>query len=146
MYDETERSAPLTETGNLLVRVSTAGIFIPVEGADIRISGARDNNREIHYLLTTDQSGRAEVLPLPTPAVSFSQSPQSTAGFSTYNIEVFKQGFYPVSFLNVPLFPGVTSIQQVELIPLPPYDPNRYPPRGELAFYESEPLYREETV
>jgi hypothetical protein len=144
MYDEPVRNAPLTDVGTLLVRVSTAGIFLPVEGADVRISGADEGNRSIHYLLTTDRSGLAEKIPLPTPAVSLSLSPGSVAGFSDYNIEVFKQGYYPVTFLNVPLFPGVTSIQAVELIPLPPYDPERYPPREELEFTEREPLFEGE--
>ena len=141
MYDEPMRNAPLTDVGTLLVRVSTAGIFLPVEGADVRVSGADEGNRSIQYLLTTDRSGLAERIPLPTPAVSLSLSPGGVAGFSDYNIEVFKQGFYPVTFLNVPLFPGITSIQTVELIPLPLYEPERYPPSEELTFTEREPLF-----
>lgn len=144
MYDEPVRNAPLTDAGTLLVRVSTAGIFLPVEGADVRISGADEGNKSIHYFLTTDRSGLAEKVSLPTPAVSLSLSPGIVAGFSDYNIEVFKQGYYPVTFLNVPLFPGVTSIQAVELIPLPLYDPERYPPREELEFAEREPLFDRE--
>ena len=141
MYDEPVRNAPLTDVGTLLVRVSTAGIFLPVEGADVRISGANEANKSIRYFLTTDRSGLAEKIPLPTPAVSFSLAPGGVAGFSDYNIEVFKEGYYPVTFLNVPLFPGVTSVQSVELIPLPPYEPDCNPPREELEFTEREPLF-----
>ena len=146
MYNEGSKNAPLTDIGTLLVRVSTAGIFLPVEGADVRISGALDSNRSIRYLLTTDRSGLAERIPLPTPAKELSLSPGGQAGFADYNIEVFKQGYYPVSYLNVPLFPGVTSIQTVELIPLPRYEPDRYPPREELEFSEREPLFDEEVI
>lgn len=139
MYTESQPTAPLTDLGTLLVRVSTAGIFLPVAGADVRISGASPGNTGIHYLLTTDQSGLAERVPLPTPALSLSLSPGNPAGFSNYNVEVFKGGYYPAIFRNVPLFPQVTSVQAVELIPLPPYDPNAYPPSSEIDITEEEP-------
>ena len=141
MQREEPPRAPLTDLGALLVRVSTAGILLPLEGADVRISGASDANRDILYLLTTDRSGASERLELPTPAAALSQSPGNAAGFSLYDIEVFKDGYYPVRFLGVPLFPGITSIQRVEMIPLPPYSPEEYPPRVETEFKEEEPLY-----
>ena len=141
MQRDEPSTAPLDALGALLVRVSTAGIFLPVEGADVRIVGASDGNRDILYLLTTDRSGLAERIELPTPATALSQSPGNPPGFSLYDIEVFKEGFYPATYLGVPLFPGVTAIQRVEMIPLPPYRPEEYPPRVETDFEEEEPLY-----
>ncbi len=141
MPTEEPNGAPLTELGALLVRVSTAGIFLPVEGADVRIVGASPENREVRYLLTTDRSGLAERIELPTPAAALSQSPGNAPGFSLYDIEVFKEGFYPATYLGVPLFPGVTAVQRVEMIPLPPYRPEEYPPKVETDFTEEEPLY-----
>ena len=139
------RSGPtLTELGTLLVRVSTAGIFLPVEGADVRIHGAIPENSDIHYFLTTDRSGLAERVTLPTPSRALSLTPGNPAGFANYDVEVFKNGFYPAVFRNVPLFPGINSVQAVELIPLPLYEPDRYPPRGETEFTEREPLFDEE--
>ena len=136
-------AAPLTDLGTLLVRVSTAGIFQPVAGADVRISGAEDGNRDIRYLLTTDQSGLAERVKLPTPAAALSLIPGSVAGYAVYTVAVFKEGFYPLLFQNVPLFPGTTAIQQAELIPMPPYEPQKNPPTGALIFTEREPLFEE---
>ncbi len=137
-------TAPLTEVGTLLVRVSTAGIFIPVEGADIRISGAREENRYVQYFLTSDRSGLAEKIMLPTPATYLSLTPGNPRGYADYNIEVYKNGFYPAVYQNVPLFPGITSVQAVELIPMPPYRPEEYPPRSEILIEEGEPpLYEE---
>ncbi len=143
MPTEEQVAAPLSDLGTLLVKVSTAGIFLPVEGADVRIVGASPGNRDIRYLLSTDRSGLAEQIELPTPAAALSQSPGNEPGFSLYDIEVFKEGFYPATFLSVPLFPGVTAIQRVEMIPLPPYRPEEYPPRVETDFEEEEPLYSE---
>ena len=143
MHSKATAAAPLTDLGTLLVRVSTAGIFQPVEGADVRISGAEEGNREIRYLLTTDQSGLAKRILLPTPAAALSQSPGNVAGYAVYTVAVFKEGFYPLLFKEVPLFPGVTATQQAELIPKPLYEPERYPPTGELIFTEQEPLFEE---
>ena len=134
----------MSEYGTLLVRVSTAGIALPVEGADVRIDGGEEENHNIHYLLTTDRSGLLERILLPTPPAALSLQPSGQKGFADYNIRVFKDGFYPVLLRNVPLFSGITSIQAVELIPWPSYNKDEYPPYSVLDFTESEPLFEEE--
>ena len=134
----------MNEYGTLLVRVSTAGIALPVEGADVRIDGNEEGNQNIHYLLTTDRSGLLERILLPTPPAAYSLQPGNRKGFADYNIRIFKDGFYPVLLRNVPLFSGITSIQTVELIPWPSYNKDEYPPYSVLDFTESEPLFEEE--
>ena len=134
----------MNEYGTLLVRVSTAGIALPVEGADVRVDGNEEGNKNIHYLLTTDRSGLLERILLPTPPAAYSLQPGNRKGFADYNIRVFKDGFYPVLLRNVPLFSGITSIQTVELIPWPSYNKDEYPPYSVLDFSESEPLFEEE--
>ena len=133
-------SRRLSQLGTLAVRVVTAGGACPVEGADVRIGGATEENAAIHYLLTTDRSGLAERIDLPTPEAALSQSPGNPPGFASYVIEIFKAGYYPLVFKDVPLFPGVTSLQLGELIPKPPYVPEKYPPTEETDFTEYEPL------
>ena len=134
----------MNEYGTLLVRVSTAGIALPVEGADVRIDGNEEGNQNIHYLLTTDRSGLLERILLPAPPAAYSLQPGNRKGFADYNIRIFKDGFYPVLLRNVPLFSGITSIQTVELIPWPSYNKDEYPPYSVLDFSESEPLFEEE--
>ena len=94
----------------------------------------------ISYLLTTDRSGLAERILLPTPARALSLSPGGPPGYATYLIEIFKAGFYPLIFRDVPLFPGITSLQVGEMIPTPLYRPEDYPPITALDFTEYEPL------
>ena len=134
----------MSEYGTLLVRVFTAGLALPVEGADVRIDGGEEGNLDVHYLLTTDQSGLPGRLILPTPPAAFALTPNGKKPFADYNVRVFKKGFYPVFLKNVPLFPGVTAIQTVELIPWPAYNKDEYPPTSILDFSESEPFYEEE--
>ena len=140
----TTSTVPLTELGTLLVRVSTAGVAVPVLGADIRIHGAEEGNRDIYYLLTSDRSGLSEGILLPAPPAALTLTPGNAKGFADYDIEVFKDGFYPIILRAVPIFSGVTAVQNVRLIPWPAYDKDAYPPTEELDFTESEPLYREE--
>ena len=137
-------TVPMTEIGTILVRVSTAGGALPVEGADVRIRGAEEGNKSIVYLLTTDRSGLPEEISVPTPPAAVSLTPGNAKGFADYDIEVFKAGFYPITLRHVPVFSGVRSLQPVNLIPWPSYQKDEYPPREELDFSESEPLYREE--
>ena len=137
-------TAPMTELGTLFVRVSTAGIALPVEGADVRIRGAEQGNQTVAFLLTTDRSGLAERISLPTPPASLSLQPGNIKSFADYDVEVFKSGFYPITLRNVPIFSGITAVQAVELIPWPSYQKDEYPPQNELDFSESEPFFREE--
>ena len=51
--------------------------------------------------------------------LSNSESPQGGIPFSTYGVDVFKEGYGPLSFQNVPIFPGVVSVQPAVMIPLP---------------------------
>ena len=132
-----------SEYGELLIRVFTAGIALPVEGADVRIEGSEESNRDIHYFVTTDRSGLGERIALPAPPAALSLLPGGKKGFADYTVAVFKEGFYPVLLKNVPLFSGVTSIQTVELIPWPSYNKDEYPPPSVFDFSESEILYAE---
>jgi hypothetical protein len=137
-------TVPFTELGTLLVRISTAGFAIPVSDADIRIHGAEEGNQSVYFLPTSDRSGLSESISLPAPPAAVSLSPSPVKGFADYDVEVFKEGFYPVILRAVPIFSGVTAVQNVRLIPWPSYDKNAYPPAEEIDFTESEPLYREE--
>ena len=143
MPSQAPRTTDMSEYGTLLVRVSTAGIALPVEGADVRIDGNEEKNREVHYLLTTDRSGLPGRILLPAPPASASLSPGGEKAFADYNVYVFKDGFYPILLQNVPIFSGITSIQAVELIPWPAYNKDEYPPLSVLDFTESEPFYEE---
>ncbi len=129
--------APLTSEGFLSIRIGTAGGALPVEGADVRIEARDPENQALVYLLTSDQSGKIQVIALPAPQKALSQNPASAAeSYSTYDITVFKEGFYTQRIRNVPIFPTVTSTQFIELIPLSAFDPLQNPPMSELITVE----------
>ena len=66
-------------------------------------------------------------------------SPSEVPPFSTYHLEVRREGYGMQSFVALPIFAGITAVQPVDLIPLPEdgtSDPLR--PADE-RFFESSP-------
>ena len=106
--------------GYLRFSVGTADNTIPLEEANVYVytdPGNGDDGRLL-YTLTTDEDGITETVTLPTPPLSESFSPDYPKPYSTYNIFASKEGYYPTEGRTVPLFPGITSIQPVNLVPV----------------------------
>ena len=103
--------------GYLVVRVSTARGAIPLENASVTIRGGAPEASGIIYSMRTNQDGLTEKTALPTPALYLSEAPGNPAPYSTWNIDVFKDGYTPLFFHNVPIFAGVTSVQPAVMVP-----------------------------
>ena len=109
--------------GFLQVDVKTANGALPVENALVNIYEYLPNNEggnkgKLLYTLYTDENGRAPKAALPAKNKELSLSPENKSPYTVYNIEVLKDGFYSNSYINVPIFQGITAIQQAILIPL----------------------------
>ena len=104
--------------GYLVVRVSTARGAIPLENATVSVRGSTLQNSGIIYSLETDVSGLTPRLPLPTPPKNNSLSPDQDTPYSLWSIDVFCKGFITARYEGVPVYPGITSIQSAELVPL----------------------------
>ena len=101
--------------GTLQVRAVTARGALPVEGARIYISEDDPENGKTGVIFSgrTNSAGLSEKISLPAPPPENSEVPGGD------NVEVIADGFYPVYSLDVPVFPGILSIQSVELVPTP---------------------------
>lgn len=111
--------------GFLQVAVKTANGALPVPNANVSIYSYSDNEGEgsILYSLTTDNDGKTDKVALKAKSKALSMSPSDSeiSPFTTYNIKVSADGFYENSYINAPIFEGITSIQPVELIPVLEY-------------------------
>lgn len=108
--------------GYLIVKVSTARGVIPLSGATVNIRPSDQDDTSMLFSLTTDRDGKTEKITLPTPPRSASQIPDSgTVPYALYNIDVFADGYVPLFFQNVPIFPAITSIQPAVMVPLPDF-------------------------
>ena len=129
--------------GFLIVKVSTAGGAIPVEGVTVVVRGNEDEHANILLSLLTDRDGLTKKVSLPAPARALSGAPSpASKPYSTYNIDVFKEGYYPQHYNRVPVFDGIVAVQSAAIIPISEFDAqNPYYSDGQIfEEYENENL------
>lgn len=109
--------------GYMIVRVTTARGAIPLEGATVSVNNYdpefESGRGDVIAIYTSGGSGLTERFALPAPPRSLSMSPGNGKSYETYNISVSYPGYYQKSYVNVPVFEGITAIQSVDMIPLP---------------------------
>ncbi len=134
--------------GYMIVRVTTARGAIPLEGAVVTVSDYFGQGDEVGEnagergnaigTYITNSSGLTEKFALPAPPRALSMSPGNGKGYLTYNVRVDKEGYYQQNYINAPIFDGITSIQNADMIPLSDNgQTDRYTPYGNI-FFESE--------
>jgi hypothetical protein len=129
--------------GSLIVHVTTARGAIPLEAAQVQVrqyEGEEVSGRgDVIVSAITGRDGNTPRIPLPAPARSESLKPNGGGipPFTSYIVEVFLEGYYTQSYINVPIFDGITAIQPADMIPLSENNKtDSRTPDGE-RFYES---------
>ena len=121
-------------TGFIRVHAVTAEGARPVAGAAVTIVRFTSGEPELIALQTTDSSGETETVSVPSPPPSADQ--RHPASF-LYDISVQADGYYREHSTDVPVFPGVTSVQTFVLIPLP--EGGGTISGGDLTYYNDMP-------
>ena len=135
------RSAPdPRETGFLIVNVRAADSAYPLPGARVTVTGNDAQNGTFTRTLETDINGSTPLLALSVPLESASLTPGNPRPYATYNIRVLLDGYYVHENRGVPVFPGVTSIQPAEMIPLARFDSGEIVPGGNTSFSSGQAL------
>lgn len=104
-------------TGNLLVRVSAAQQAYPVPGAMVSVFAADDVSGMPLATSVTDQSGQSTLFILPAPSTASSESPGLSNPYRAYTVRITHPDYSDVRVENVSIFPGITSVLPVSLIP-----------------------------
>ena len=107
-------------SGTLVTRVFTGRAELPIAGASVSVV-KKDGDRLLD-LLTVRVSGRGgdtEAYIIDTPEPEQSQSPGNPAPYALVDLWVDRQGFQLLVVEDVPIFPGVTSVQDLPLVPMP---------------------------
>lgn len=102
-------------TGFLRVQVYTASGAYPVPNALVTVSSAA---RGLINAAITNSGGQTEPFVLPSPAPGESFRPGEGIPYELYSLDTTAPGFYGVKNLGVAVYPGITTIQRVELIPV----------------------------
>ena len=109
----------MAASGTLITRVFTGRGELPVAGATISVV-RRDPQGEMDLLSiqVSDPSGDAPPVVIATPRLDLSQSPGEAAPYAAVDVWVDRQGFQLLIIEDVQIFPGVTSVQELPLIPM----------------------------
>lgn len=105
-------------TGLLTVRVYTSDAQLPIYGASVTVTQETRNGSRLLAARITDESGRIDSVRIGTPELSGSLSPGTDNPFALVNILVDHPDYERVLIENVQLFPGIMTLQNVELLPL----------------------------
>lgn len=111
---------PGTSTGYILVNVRTGDDAEPVVNASVMVTAIAAGNRLVLASGITDESGKTPVFEVTVPDVSYSLSPDSgILPYGLFDISVTAEGFFNARSVDVPVFSGITSVQNFSMIPLP---------------------------
>lgn len=114
----------MASSGTIIVNVSTTNARIPVEGSTV-LFWEQNPPGSLLGLRMTDSSGITPPLTVPTVDSSFSQSPSpQQIPWTGLNIRIEHPAFERLLLEGVQVFPGITTIQNVSLLPLKAVDPN----------------------
>ena len=110
----------MATSGTLVTRVFTGRGELPIAGATISIV-RRDAGGQMDLLSVqlSDPSGDASPVVIQTPHLDLSQSPGTVSPFAVVDVWVDRQGFELLVVEDVQIFPGVTSVQDLPLVPMP---------------------------
>lgn len=117
--ETTASEIPDSEYGRLRVEASSGSRSSPVEDVLVIITRKNGDSKEVLATLLTDSSGSTKTLEISAPAQSLSESPSGQKVNAVVDITAFKKGYYEVENRDIPVFSGITSIQPVNMIPLP---------------------------
>ena len=109
-----------TEKGYILVNVRTGDDSSAVAGAVVAVTAVVDGKRLILASGVTDESGVSPKFELPVPDLVHSQAPNpDERPYNLFDVSVSAEGFFRARSVDVPVFSGITSVQNFNLIPVP---------------------------
>ena len=118
-YAEFEREN--TCTGQLRFRTFTARGALPVKDAICVVTKDFGGETQVLSTQTTDMSGQTDIISLPAPPRSLSQTPNNTIlPYALYDAAIRAKGFESIVIKSIPIFEGILSVQNAALIPLAP--------------------------
>ena len=111
-------------TGALSVRVYTSQAQIPLEGATVVVTMPGEGGKQkLLSIQCTNSSGQIKSIQIDTPLPAQSTSPGGLPGdgapCALCSVWAEQPGYAMLQVENVQIFPGVETMQNMELIPLP---------------------------
>ena len=111
----------MASQGSVIARVYTSNAYLPLPNAAVTFTQVLDDgNRKLLAIRRTDSSGLTAPVFLETPDTDQSLTPGATIRpYATVDIQVEVPGYGGKLAEGVQVFPGVETIQGLQLRPLP---------------------------
>lgn len=123
----------MSEQGYITARAYMSNAQIPLENVAVTIL-SQDGTAIAMRL--TGRSGLTEPMAIPTPDRIDSEAPETKVRpFTGLTVHAWKSGFEQVTARNVQVFSGVTTVQNLEMVPLSEL-PDRW---DENVLYDTPP-------
>ena len=117
--------------GYLQINVTSSDGAIPIGDATVAVRLIENGVPRIIAVLLTDESGKTPEIIIETPPVDLSLNP-----YALVDIETTAFGYYSTANVSVPVFPGVKSVQNINMISLP--EDEQGGPSPNVIVFESE--------
>lgn len=113
----------LPATGYITVRAFTSKALLPLPGVAVVVTAI---DGTAIAMRTTDRSGLITPIEVPVPELSAGQTPNTgQIPFTSVNLYARLPRFEQIEIENLQVFPGTTTIQNLEMIPLSEF-PNQF--------------------
>lgn len=111
----------MSSQGTVIARVYTSDALLPLPNVPVTFTQIQpDGSRKLLAIRLTNSSGMTAPLPVDTPDASESLSPGlMQKPYATVDISVEYPGYGGILAEGVQIFPGVETIQALQLLPLP---------------------------
>ena len=108
--------------GYILVNVRSGDESNAVAGATVMVTATVGGKRLILASGLTNASGTTVPFEVPVPAPGLSQSPSpDERPYNLFDVSVTAKGYFNARSVDVPVFPGITSVQNFSMIPVPAF-------------------------
>ena len=115
--------------GYLTIQARTAHDAVPLGGVQIRVLNRQGKSV---YVLTTDENGETEQIPLETVDKSFSQNPYyAGTPYISYNVLAQMSGFNSLYVKSIPIYEGENALLPITLVPM--QESQRSPLQAEIS-------------
>ena len=109
----------MPSNGFIRVQTVTSRAELPIQNATVSITGPDPSGtRALLSLQRTDRNGFTKTVEIPTPALENSLTPDGQQGWSNVTVTVTHPGYEGIIVDRVQVFPGVTTLQKMILVPL----------------------------
>ena len=112
----------MADSGTLVTHVFTSRGELPLADAAVSFVQRDGSGRQrLLAIRTSDESGNTAPLTIAAPDVELGLRPAQATPFSVCDVWVEHLGYQRLVIRDVQIFPGIESIQNLPLIPLPEF-------------------------